>query len=153
MGHKEEVDGVPTWTGSPPPNIKATLAQKFWGHVTKAWHHMVKALVEMPPRDLYDVLGSSVWWASDIHIIGPSFSFSQAKDLYKKGFRVVDDIWDVEHDDFITWQEAQEKFGPQDNGKDSWNIITGPIMGVQHNILEKNGIRLDMAHGWGFFYG
>lgn len=111
---------------------------KIWGHITKAWHHMVKTLVPLPPRDLYGVLGFSIWWTWDIHLFEPVFSIDRAKELYLKGLRLVDDIWDMELYDFIPWQVAQDRFGLRDGEEEAWNLITRTIMNKWHNILENN---------------
>lgn len=50
------------------PKYQSFYGSKTRGHITKPWHHMVKFLVHLAPRDLYGLLGSSIWclWVSNL---------------------------------------------------------------------------------------
>lgn len=108
------------------------------GHITKAWHLLVKALIQSPPRDLYGVLGASMWWMWGLDFIGQNFTCIQAKELYLNGLRYVDDIWDMESSEFISWQEVQNRFGFNEHEEEGRKLMTRCIMGKWHNILGKN---------------
>lgn len=56
----------------------------------------------------------------------------------KNNLYVVDDVQDMEHSQFISWQKPQIKFGFLDTEAGEQDLITWSVMHEWPNILERN---------------
>lgn len=89
---------------------------------------MVNSLIQLQPSDLYGVLNSSIWWSSDVQLIGHHISYARARQLCKNRLCIIDDIWDMETCESILWQEAKSKFNLKNEEEEAWDLIIGSIM-------------------------
>ena len=63
----------------------------------------------LPPRTRMELLHSNVGWAEGLDLINHGFTYAKGLNLYCKGIQCVDDVWDSETRDFLTWGTVQEK--------------------------------------------
>ena len=47
-------------------------------------------------------LHSNIWWSDGVELLEEGFSYAKGYELYCKGIRKVDDVWDSEHKEFLT---------------------------------------------------
>lgn len=87
---------------------------KVWGHISKAWKVIVKGIYQLPPRTRMGLLHSNIWWSDRVELIGNGFTYSKSLELYRKGIHCVDDVWDSEQQNFLTWDRAKEEFNLTD---------------------------------------
>ena len=83
---------------------------KVWGHINKAWKNLAKSIYQLPPRTRMELLHSNIWWSDGMELLKEGFSYSRGLELYRKGIRRIDDVWNSNRKDFLTWEVAQHKF-------------------------------------------
>ena len=72
---------------------------------------MVKGIYQLPPRTRMKlIIHSNIWWFARLELIDNGFSYFKTHNLYRKGIQYVDDTWDSEHQTFLSWDKAHEKF-------------------------------------------
>ena len=113
-------------------------SSKIWGHIGKAWKIMVKGLYQIPPRTRMEVLNSNIWWTEGVELLNKGFAYHKGINLYRKGIRSVDDIWDSNRQNFHPWESAQEKFRLQTSDREDWVEMTNMISEQWRNLLEDN---------------
>ena len=64
---------------------------------------------------------------------------------------MVDEFLDIEHIQFISWQEAQVKFGLLNIEQGDWDPIIGTIMHEWDHILERDSEWVEHKIWIGFF--
>lgn len=109
---------------------------KVWGHISKAWKTMVKGMYQLSPRSLIELIHANIWW-SGLNLIKEDFSFEKAYELYRKGIRCVDDIWDSEGQAWTAWEDAKGKFHMRDEDQGDWNKLTSKISSKWSHILGQ----------------
>lgn len=99
---------------------------------------MVKGLYQFPPRNKMELLHFNIWWSGRVDLLNKGFTDSKGLYLYRKGIQCVDDIWDSNSRNFITWDSAQEKFKllPMEEG--DWKEVTDKNSGQWHNLLDED---------------
>lgn len=60
-----------------------------------------------------------------MELIDKGFNYEKGHTLYCKGIQCMDDIWDSEHRDFLTWDIAQEEFSLTPMEVGYWTKLTG----------------------------
>ena len=45
-----------------------------------------------------------------MELVKKEFFYSRGLELYRKGIKRIDDVWDSNRKDFLTWEVAQHKF-------------------------------------------
>ena len=78
------------------------LGSTIWGHISKAWKIMVKGFYQIPPRTRMEVLNPNIWWTEGVELLNKGFAYHKGLNLYCKGIRNVDDIWDSNIQNFHT---------------------------------------------------
>ena len=69
--------------------------------------------------------------------LGGVFLFKRIE-LYRKGIRRIDDVWDSNRKDFITWEAAQHKFNLTTGESQEWANLTNTISEVWRRKLEED---------------
>jgi len=54
------------------------------------------------------LLHSNIWWSNKVEFLNKIFIYSKGLNLYRKGILCVDNIWDNEQQNVMTWDRAQE---------------------------------------------
>ena len=109
---------------------------KIWGHISKAWKVMVKGLYQLPPRTRMELLHSNIWWSKGVDLINKGFSYDKGLHFCRQGIHCVDDVWDSNSQDFITWERAKEKFHLEAREEEDWKEITNKIAGPWRYLLD-----------------
>ena len=91
-------------------NHTGVTGSNFWGHISKAWKVMAKGIYQLPPRTRMKLLHSYIWWSDGVEFINNGFTYVKGWELYRKGVKCVDDVWDNVQRNFLTWEEAKDKF-------------------------------------------
>ena len=110
----------------------------IWGHIGKAWKTMVRGLYQIPPRSRMEVLNSNIWWTVGVELLNQGFTHQRGIYFYQKGIRSVDDMWDSNSQDFLTWEGAQDKFKLENMDREEWVDMIDKIGGKWRNLLEKD---------------
>ena len=66
---------------------------------------MVKEIYQISPRSRKKLLNFNIWWTEGVELLKHGLSYDKGLQLYRKCIRNVDDIWDNEHRNFLTWKE------------------------------------------------
>ena len=112
---------------------------------------MAKGIYQLPPRTRMELLHSNIWWSDGIELINNGIEYAKGLELYRKGIRCVDDMWDSEQRDFITWEVAKNKFGLTTTDMGDWNMHTDKIGGKWRDLLEKDEDATYQGHWLGFY--
>ena len=108
-------------------NHIGVAGSKVWGHISKAWKVMAKGIYQLPPRTRMELLHSNIWWSDGVELINNGFEYARGLELYRKGIKCIDDTWDSEQRNFITWEEAKDKFGLTTTDEGDWVMLTDKI--------------------------
>lgn len=112
---------------------------------------MVNPLIQLLPNDCYGDLSFSIWWSSNVQLIGHCFLYAQGRELCKNGLRIIGNIWHMKTKQFILWQKVKSKFNLKDNEDETWDLITHSIMNKRHGILKRDNEKFRMGLWIGFF--
>ena len=132
-------------------NHIGVAGSKVWGHISKAWKVMAKGIYQLPPRIRMELLHSNIWWSDGIELINNGVEYAKGLELYRKGIRCVDDMWDSEQRNFITWDVAKNKFGLTTTDMGDWNMLTYKIGGKWRDLLKKDEDTTYQGHWLGFY--
>ena len=110
---------------------------KVWGHISRAWKAMVKEIYQILPRTRMELLNSNIWWTEGVELLKQGFSLEKGLQLYRKGVKNVDDIWDGEHRNFLTVEKTKEKFKLSNTEVEDWYEITDKISRKWSYLLEE----------------
>jgi hypothetical protein len=91
-----------------------------WNRTTLAWKALLPDLQFVPPNTVEELLSCSVWFCPMAPIIGPGFSKHRVSILHKAGMRKYRDIM-TGRSNFIAADEAQRRFGLQEEERGAWN--------------------------------
>ena len=119
-------------------NHIGVAGSKVWGHISKAWKVMAKGIYQLPPRTRMELLHSNIWWSDGVELINNGFEYARGLELYRKGIKCVDDTWDSEQRNFITWEEAKNKFGLTITDEGDWVMLTDKIGSKWRTLLEDD---------------
>lgn len=71
---------------------------------------MVKGMYQLPHRSRMELLHSNIWWSdvwSDgVELLNKGFTNAKGLNLYQNGVQCIDDIWDGEQQNFLTWGQV-----------------------------------------------
>jgi hypothetical protein len=109
---------------------------KVWGHIGKAWRIMAKGLYQIPPKTRLELLHSNLWWSEGVALLKEGFTHVQGLHFYKKCIKCVDDIWDSNAQDFLTLEQAREKFKITQTEEGEWAELTNKICDKWRHLLE-----------------
>lgn len=73
-----------------------------------------------------------------MHLINKGFNYEKCCTLYCKGNKCIDDIWDSELRDFLTWNKAREKFNLTPMEIRDWTELAGKIVEQWRHKLEDD---------------
>ena len=107
---------------------------KVWGHISRAWKVMVKKIYQIPPRTRMELFNSNIWWTQGVDMLKQGLTVENGLCLYRKGVRIVDDIWDG---DFLTVEKTKEKFKLSNSEVEDWNELTDKISRKWSHLLEN----------------
>ena len=110
---------------------------KVWGHISKAWKILAKSIYQVPPRTRMEVLHSNIWWSDGVELLKEDFSYSQGLELYRKGIRRIDDVWDSNHKDFLTWEVTHRIFNLTAGERQEWEDIKNKLSEKWRGKLEE----------------
>ena len=65
------------------------------------------------------------------------FTYDQGLQLYRKGVRCVDDIWDSMEQIFLPWEDAQRKFKLTNEETNDWETLINTVDVQWQSLLEK----------------
>ena len=54
---------------------------------------MVKEFYQLPPDTRLELRNPNIWWAEGVNLLNQGISYLIGLELYHKGIRLVDDIW------------------------------------------------------------
>ena len=99
---------------------------------------MVKGLYQLPPRTRMELLHSNIRWSEGVDLINKGFPYAKGLHFYRQGIHCVDDVWDSNSHEFITWERAKEKFHLESREEEDWKEITDKIAGPWRHLLEND---------------
>ena len=73
-----------------------------------------------------------------MELLKKGFSYSRGLELYRKGIRRIDDMWDRNHKDFLTWEDVQHKFNLTTSESQEWENITNKLSEMWRRKLEED---------------
>ena len=129
--------GRGNWPASPQwillHKFRATRGSRAWDRIVHSWRRIVGKVVVSPPQNSDEVLSTNLWWST--FYIGGNFGFSQqrAAQLMHRDMCQIHDIWSGHTQTFLTWMEAQEKFGLMPHEQPQYEMLLARI--PQHWIL------------------
>jgi len=85
-----------------------------------------------------ELLHSNKWWSDGVELLKKGFSYSRGLELYHKGIRMVDDVWDSGKKEFLSWEEAQSKFNLAPTEAREWGEITNKLAEEWRGKLEED---------------
>lgn len=97
---------------------------------------MVKRTYQLPPHTRMELLHSNIWWSYGVDLLNKGIKHSKGLHLYRKGIRCVDDIWDSNQQEFLTWERAQEKLRLTSMEQGDWEELTNEISRQWRQLLE-----------------
>ena len=109
---------------------------KIWGHISKAWRLMVKGVYQVSPCTRAELHNSNLWWSEGVEMLKKGFTYDKGLQLYRRGLRCVDDIWDTTEQNFLSWEEAKRKFKLTNVEATDWEVLTNTIAGQWRPLLE-----------------
>ena len=112
---------------------------------------MVKSLYQIPPRTRLELLNSNIWWTEGVNLLNQGVSYLIMLEFYRKGIRLVDDIWDSSTQDFLPWEETKGKFNLDEGDEETWVDITCKIADQWCNLLESDEDTVFPGHWLGFY--
>jgi hypothetical protein len=71
---------------------------------------MMRGVYQISPCTRMELLHANIWWFEGLDLIKLGFTYSKGLIMYRKGIQCVDDVWDSERRDYLTWDKVQEKF-------------------------------------------
>lgn len=71
-----------------------------------------------------------------MELLNEGFTYSKGLKLYHKGIQRVDDIWDSEKQDFMTWDRVQEKFNLLPTKVGDWAELTDKLFRQWRHLLD-----------------
>ena len=110
---------------------------KVWGHISKGWKSLAKNIYQLPPCTRMELLYSNIWWSDGVELLKEGCSYSRGLELYRKGIRRVDDVWDSNRKDFLPWEVAQHKFKLIAGESQDWEDITNKLSVKWRGKLEE----------------
>lgn len=123
----------------------------MWGHIGKAWKSMVKEFYQILPRTRIDLLHLNIWWLEGLQLINNGFTYEQGRLLYCKGIQRVEDIWDDNQQDFLTWEQIQRKFDLTSTNEWDWVEVVDKLSGQWRYILETKKYPAYLEQWVGFY--
>ena len=111
---------------------------KVWGHISKAWKNLAKNIYQLPPRTRKELFHSNIWWSDGVELLKDVFSYSRGLELYRKGIRRIDNVWDSNCKDFLTWEVAQHKFNLTAGESQELGEITNKLSEKWRRKLEED---------------
>lgn len=109
---------------------------------------MVKGIYQLPPCTRMELLHSNVWLFEGLDLINQGFTSCKGLNLYRKGIQFVDDVWDSETRDFLTWGAAFEltltKMG-------DWDLFINKLSGKWRQLLENDTVTTHAGQWLGFY--
>ena len=124
---------------------------KVWGHISKAWKVMVKGVYQLPLRTRMELLHSNIWWSDGVELIKNGFPYTRGLELYRKGIQCVDDVWDSEQRNFLSWERAKEEFKLTDGDNGDWTTLTNKLSEKWRSLLEKDKDETYQGEWLGFY--
>ena len=72
-----------------------------------------------------------------MELLKHNFTYAKGLHLYRKGIQCVNDIWDNNSQDFITWERARKKFNLEPMKERDWGEITAKKSGQWRHLLKE----------------
>ena len=119
-------------------NHQGFSGSKVWGHISKAWKNLAKNIYQLPPRTRKELFHSNIWWSDGVELLKDVFSYSRGLELYRKGIRRIDNVWDSNCKDFLTWEVAQHKFNLTAGESQELGEITNKLSEKWRRKLEED---------------
>ena len=85
-----------------------------------------------------ELLHSNIRWSEGVDLINKGFPYAKGLHFYRQGIHCVDDVWDSNSHEFITWERAKEKFHLESREEEDWKEITDKIAGPWRHLLEND---------------
>ena len=112
---------------------------------------MVKGIYQLPPCTRMELLHSNIWWSDGVQLINNGFTYARGLELFRKGIQCVDDAWDSEQGDFLTWDSAQRKFNLTPEEEGDWTTITRKLSEKWRHRLEEDSDTTFQGQWVGFY--
>ena len=71
-----------------------------------------------------------------LELINKGFDYERGRQLYRKGIRRIEDIWNVAQQNFLTWEQVQEKFHLTGMKEGEWLDVIDKVSEQWWYLLE-----------------
>jgi hypothetical protein len=85
-----------------------------------------------------------------MELLKKGFTYPRGLELYRKGIRCVEDVWDSNKKNFYSWEEAQGKFNLMPTDARDWGGIINKLAEDWRGSLKR--IRIPPTPGCGLGY-
>ena len=126
---------------------------EIWGYISKAWKIMVRGTYQLPRHTMMELLHSNIWWSEGVDLLNKRIDYTKGLHLYRKGIRCVDDIWDSNQQEFLSWERAQGKFKLTNLEQGYWEEMTDEISTQWRQLQESKEDTTYAGHWLGFYVG
>lgn len=69
-------------------------------------------------------------------LINKGFDYERGRQLYRKGIRRIEDIWNVAQQNFLTWKQVEEKFHLTGMKEGEWLDVIDKVSEQWWYLLE-----------------
>jgi hypothetical protein len=112
---------------------------------------MAKTVAYLSPTTPKDILQLNLWWREEYQGLHFGIIMSRAYILNKNGLRYFRDIWDPGRYDFLTWEDAKEKFSLEEVHRDFWIKLTEYYGPFRERMLNQQNALLTSQEWVGLY--
>ena len=112
---------------------------------------MAKTITYLSPTTPKDILQLNLWWRKEHQGLHFGIIMSRAYILNKNGLRYFRDIWDPGRYDFLTWEDAKERFSLEEVHRDFWIKLTEYYGPFRERMLNQQNALLTSQEWVGLY--